>query len=181
MSWVELNSLHQTCWQSQQTGWWYTTYTAVTSTPVLEEWVLSTCLNKKNNSSGSRRCKGSRFQDLKPYTAKLHWPVDVLVQGTRRATETKQYCMTDDDQLQMKPVHTGWLNNTMLYHADTSTSAPLSWRSLADKLETMVSRRPLQCGHDDKCRTPDKWHCIMYQLEATPYLLVYRRLWTVVE
>ena len=55
-----------------------------------DEWVLSWRLNEDSDSSGDRRAAGSRFQVLGPYTAKLRWPVDVRVQGTRRAPETAE-------------------------------------------------------------------------------------------
>jgi len=44
-------------------------------------------LNEESDSSGDWRAVGSRFQVLEQYTAKLHWPVDVRVQGTRRDPE----------------------------------------------------------------------------------------------
>ena len=51
-------------------------------------WVLNGRFNEEGDSSGDRRAVGSRFQVLRPYAAKLRWPVDVRVQGTRRAPET---------------------------------------------------------------------------------------------
>jgi len=51
---------------------------------------LSWRLNEDSDSSGTRRAGGSRFQVLGPYTAKLRWPVDVLVQGTMRAPDTAE-------------------------------------------------------------------------------------------
>ena len=48
-----------------------------------DEWVLSWRLNEASDSSGDRRAVGSRFQVLGPYAAKLRWPVDVRVPGTR--------------------------------------------------------------------------------------------------
>jgi len=47
-------------------------------------------LNEESDSSGDRRAAGSRFQFLRPYAAKLRWPVDVRVQGIRRAPETAE-------------------------------------------------------------------------------------------
>jgi len=47
-------------------------------------------LSEASDSSGDRRAVGSRFQVLGPYAAKLRWPVDVRVQGTRRAQETAE-------------------------------------------------------------------------------------------
>ena len=49
-----------------------------------DEWVLSWRLNEASDSSGDRRAVGSRFQVLESYAAKLRWPVDVRVPGTRR-------------------------------------------------------------------------------------------------
>ena len=51
-----------------------------------DEWVLSWRLNEDGVSSGDRRAVGSRFQVV----SKLRWPVDVRVQGTRRAAETAE-------------------------------------------------------------------------------------------
>ena len=48
-----------------------------------DEWVLSWRLNEESDSCGNRRVVGSRFQVLEPNAAKLRWPVDVRVQGTR--------------------------------------------------------------------------------------------------
>jgi len=48
-------------------------------------WVLSWHLNDKSISLGFQRPAGSWFQVLGPYTTKRRWPVDVWVQGTRRA------------------------------------------------------------------------------------------------
>jgi len=55
-----------------------------------DEWVLSWRLNEQSDSSGDRRAVGSRFQVLEQHRAKLRWPVDVRVQGTRRTAETAQ-------------------------------------------------------------------------------------------
>ena len=55
-----------------------------------DEWVFSWRLNDESVSSGDRMAVGSRFQVVGPYTAKLRWPVDVRVQGTRRAPETAE-------------------------------------------------------------------------------------------
>ena len=53
-----------------------------------DKWVLSWRLNEASDSSGDRRAVGGRFQVLGPYAAKLRWPVNVRVQGTRRTSET---------------------------------------------------------------------------------------------
>ena len=53
---------------------------------VLEQGVLSWRLNEASDSSGDRRAVGSRSQVLRPYAAKLRWPVDVRVQGCTRST-----------------------------------------------------------------------------------------------
>ena len=54
-----------------------------------DEWVLSWRLNEA--SSGDRRAVGSRFQVLEPYAAiDNSLPIDVRVQGTRRAPETAE-------------------------------------------------------------------------------------------
>ena len=63
---------------------------ALSSAAGTDEWVLSWRLNEHSDSSGDQRAVGSRFQVLEQYTAKLRWPVDVRVQGTRRTTETAQ-------------------------------------------------------------------------------------------
>ena len=52
--------------------------------------VESQNLNEDSISSGDIRATGSQFQVLGPYAAKLRWPVDVRVQGTKRAPETAQ-------------------------------------------------------------------------------------------
>ena len=53
-------------------------------------WVLSWRFSEASDSSGARRTVGSRFQILEPYAAKLRWPINVQVQGTRRAPETAE-------------------------------------------------------------------------------------------
>jgi len=68
--------------------------------------VLNWRLKEDSDSSGSRRADGSRFQVLGPQTGKLGWPVDVLVQGTMRASDPGQAPrepqtprnVTDDDR-----------------------------------------------------------------------------------
>ena len=47
-------------------------------------------MNEASDSSGDRRAVGSQFQVLEPYAAKLRWPVNVRVQGTRRVPETAE-------------------------------------------------------------------------------------------
>ena len=47
-------------------------------------------MNEESDSSGDRRAVGSQFQVLRPYAAELRWPVDVGVQGTRRAPGTAE-------------------------------------------------------------------------------------------
>ena len=63
---------------------------ALSSAAATDEWVLSWHLNEPSDSSGDRRAVGSRFQVLESYAAELRWPVDVRVQGTRRAPETAE-------------------------------------------------------------------------------------------
>ena len=48
-----------------------------------DKWVLNWRVNEDSDSSGDRRPVGSRFHVLGPYAAKLCWPVDAPVQGTR--------------------------------------------------------------------------------------------------
>jgi len=53
------------------------------SSAATDEWVLSWRLNEATDSSGDWRAVGSLFQVLR-------WPVDVRVQGTRRAPEATE-------------------------------------------------------------------------------------------
>ena len=55
---------------------------------------MSWRLNEASDSSGDRRAVSSWFQVLGPYTAKLRWPVDVRVKGTRRRLQSE----TGDDR-----------------------------------------------------------------------------------
>ena len=96
-----------------------------------DEWVLSWRLNEESDSCGYRRAVGSQFQVLEPYAAKLRWPVDVRVQGTRRASETAER----DWRRPSVDAHRGRPGNVALRRADASIPAPPSSRALADELE----------------------------------------------
>jgi len=88
-------------------------------------------LNEESDSCGYRRAVGSQFQVLEPYAAKLRWPVDVRVQGTRRASETAER----DWRRPSVDAHRDLPGNVALRRADTSIPAPPSSRALADELE----------------------------------------------